>query len=86
MSRPDIDLTKPLSDDDREYLEQSNQTSKLDAAAMYAMGGGADEGKVEEAESQTPPAPPAEPAPTPAPEAPAETPAPEEKPAEQPQG
>lgn len=47
MSRPNIDLTKPLSDEDRAYLEARDDSYSLDLNALHLMGGGADEAFVE---------------------------------------
>ena len=47
MSRQ-IDLTQPLSDEDRKYLEDRDWQHLLDQNALHLMGGGADEGAVED--------------------------------------
>ena len=53
MSRQ-IDLTKPLSEDDRLYLESRGLQAQLDANALHLMGGGADETAPEEDENVEP--------------------------------
>jgi len=51
MSRQNIDLTQPLSDDEREYLEARNMQRELDENAMNLMGGGTDKTEAETAPS-----------------------------------
>lgn len=73
MSRQ-IDLTKPLSEDDRLYLESRGLQAQLDTNALHLMGGGADEEAPNEAPAVIEPVTPApiapEPVPAPTPVAP----------------
>uniref|UniRef100_A0AAU6R6W6 Tail assembly chaperone n=1 Tax=Micrococcus phage Kurnik TaxID=3092208 RepID=A0AAU6R6W6_9CAUD len=59
MSRQ-IDVTKPLTEDEVEYLRARDRQDVLDQNALHLMGGGADEAVVE-ADSVEEPAAPQEP-------------------------
>lgn len=46
MSRQ-IDLTQPLSDEDKQYLEDRDDRRSLDLNALHLMGGGVDEEEID---------------------------------------